>query len=234
MAIRRAEPQRSQTVMANTRLLAYSPTRLLTRPLAFRSIPGTLTPPRMTVSTAPSPRRRRKPEGPLPPNPFLVAAAAWALPGLGYWLIGARWRGLMAGITILLIYVFGLLIGGVRVIDVPGYDGLGYAYGTNPAVSGPASRFDPRQRVMPKPLTSAVFEKAWYIPQALVGPINIATSYASVQASRAGYVRSTAKLSDIGTLYSAVAGMLNLFILIDAAHRAAKARESDPRIAEKM
>lgn len=182
----------------------------------------------MTVSTAaPSPRRRRKPEGPVPPNPFAVAAAAWALPGLGYWLIGARGRALVSGITILLIYVFGLLIGGVRVIDVPGYDGLGYAYGTNPAP-------ELRGKVPAKSLMSAVFEKAWYIPQSLVGPVNIAASYASLQASRNGYVRSTAKLSDIGTLYSAVAGMLNLFILIDAAHRAAKAREGDPRLSEKM
>lgn len=154
------------------------------------------------------------------PNPFIVAVAAWALPGLGYWLIGARGRALVSGTTIVILYVLGLLIGGIRVIDVPGYDGLGFAFGTNPAV----------RQIRPKPLTTAVFEKAWYIPQSLVGPINIAASYGSLQAARAGHARSTAKLADIGTLYTAVAGMLNLFVLIDAAHRAAKSREDDPRL----
>jgi hypothetical protein len=176
----------------------------------------------MSVASAATPaRRRRTPEGPIVPSPFIVAVAAWLLPGAGYWVIGARGRAVVAGTTIVLLYVFGLLIGGVRVVDVPGYDGKGYVYGRNPSLSN----------VAPKPLGAAVAEKAWYIPQSLAGPMNLAASYASVSAARAGYVRSTGKLADIGTLYTAVAGMLNLFILIDAAHRAVKSREADPRLA---
>jgi hypothetical protein len=177
----------------------------------------------MSHGSSNPPRRRRSPEGPIAPSPFLVALVAWALPGLGYWLVGARGRALVSGITILLLYVFGLLIGGVRVIDVPGYDGRGYSLGTNPHP-------DLVAKVRPKPVLSAVFDKAWYIPQSLTGPVNIVASYASISVSRAGYVRSTARLADIGTLYTAVAGMLNLFILIDSAHRAAKSRENDPRL----
>ncbi|MFT3785587.1 MAG: hypothetical protein QM770_05410 [Tepidisphaeraceae bacterium] len=161
---------------------------------------------------------RRRPTGaPLPP-PALVAAAGWVLPGLGYWLVRERGRALVAGITILLLFVSGLLIGGVRVIDVPGYDGNGVDLRTK---RGPIAN---------RNIIQNTFDKAWYIPQLMVGPVTLGMSYFSVQLAQAHEARATAKLWDIGTLYTAVAGMLNLFILIDAAHRSAKAREKDPRL----
>ncbi|HQY88496.1 MAG TPA: hypothetical protein PK402_07545, partial [Tepidisphaeraceae bacterium] len=61
----------------------------------------------------------------LPPPAPVVALAGWIVPGLGYILIGERWRGIIAGVTIILLYVCGTLIGGVRVVDVPGYDARG-------------------------------------------------------------------------------------------------------------
>src|SRR5882724_11904983 len=57
--------------------------------------------------------------------PSLVAIAGWLLPGSGYWLLGERKRGMIVGITILSLYVAGLLVAGVRVIEVPGYDRVG-------------------------------------------------------------------------------------------------------------
>src|SRR2546428_6813112 len=52
-------------------------------------------------------------------QPYLVAVAAWALPGLGYVLIGHRARGITVGVVIVLLFVFGLLIGGARALEVP-------------------------------------------------------------------------------------------------------------------
>ena len=43
------------------------------------------------------------------------------MPGSGYLLIGQWARGITAGLTILLTFVAGIFIGGVRVVDVPGY-----------------------------------------------------------------------------------------------------------------
>ena len=51
--------------------------------------------------------------------PPIVALATWIVPGSGYWLIGQRGRSLTVGITIIILFVLGLVIGGVRVVDVP-------------------------------------------------------------------------------------------------------------------
>src|SRR6478735_8015823 len=54
-------------------------------------------------------------------SPPLVAIAGWLLPGAGYWLIGQRVRAIVVGSTIIVMFLSGLLIGGVRSIQVPGY-----------------------------------------------------------------------------------------------------------------
>src|SRR4029079_11195026 len=55
------------------------------------------------------------------PSPPLVLFAGWLLPGAGYLLLGQRARGIVVGATIILLYTSGVLIGGVRSIQVPGY-----------------------------------------------------------------------------------------------------------------
>jgi hypothetical protein len=65
---------------------------------------------------------------------------------------------------------------------------------------------------------SAVMDKPWFIGQALAGPISVA---AAVKASRLDPDNvSTSRSWELGTLYTAIAGMLNLLVVIDATHRA--------------
>ena len=59
------------------------------------------------------------------PPPPLVAVAGWLIPGAGYWLIGQHARAKIVFVGIVLLYVLGLLVAGVRVIEVPGYDAGG-------------------------------------------------------------------------------------------------------------
>jgi hypothetical protein len=144
--------------------------------------------------------------------PPVVALAGWVLPGAGYLLIGHRARSLTVCATILILFVLGLLIGGVRVIDPP------------------AS--------LDKPL-NAVLDKPWYIGQILAGPVTLVTSWigAESRAADAGslandpeelmeagryYWASHARSNEIGTLYTAIAGMLNLLTIIDSAYRAGR------------
>ena len=61
----------------------------------------------------------------------------------------------------------------------------------------------------------------------LAGPMDVAASVLSVWASRpqpglavARGARSHARTAELGVLYTAVAGMLNLLAIIDSAHRA--------------
>lgn len=119
----------------------------------------------------------------------VVALANWLVPGMGYLLIGQIARGLAVGLSILGLFVAGILIGGVHVIDPPNFV---------PGVSRVAS----------------VLQKPWYIGQFLSGAIGLYCGRIGP-----GQPASHARVSDIGTLYTAVAGMLNLIATIDAAYR---------------
>jgi len=121
----------------------------------------------------------------------VVALATWIVPGSGYWLIGQRGRALTVGITIIILFVLGMLIGGVRVVDVP-----------NGVLSSPLN---------------AVSQKPWFVGQILAGPMTIICS--SIGHDDA-YFASHSRVNEIGTLYTAVAGMLNLLAIIDASYRA--------------
>jgi hypothetical protein len=137
-----------------------------------------------------------------PPPAAIVALAGWIVPGLGYFMLGHRARAMTVGVTIVLLFAGGLLIGGVRVVDAPDF------------TSGAASQ-----------LPGRVLQKPWFIGQAMAGPIGLAAAYASQAAAASPELRdvvSHARVWEIGTLYTAVAGMLNLLAIIDAAHRAAK------------
>jgi len=123
--------------------------------------------------------------------PPIVALATWVVPGSGYWLIGQRTRAMTVGITIMVLFILGLLIGGVRVVDVP-------------------------PGVLSSPV-NAVSQKPWFVGQILAGPITLIASSIGREDS---YFASHSRVNEIGTLYTAVAGMLNLLAIIDAAYRA--------------
>lgn len=141
--------------------------------------------------------------------PPVVALAGWILPGFGYWLIGQRSRGVTIGLTIIILYISGLLIAGVRVVDVPGYTENG-------------------RKIPDSSLLNEVRQKPWSIAQVMAGPLGIASGAASVWAAQAGEdgqprgVRTHVRIPEIATLYTAVAGMLNLLAIIDAASRAGR------------
>jgi hypothetical protein len=143
-------------------------------------------------------------------SPFLVALAGWLLPGLGYWLIRQRARGVISGTAILLLFTAGIFIGGVRVVDVPGY-GEG---GRRKVDAG--GRWALISRPMP-----TVLEKPWYIGQILAGPVTLVAGRYSLEAAARQYPKGTAHMAEFGTLYCAVAGMLNLLVIMDSASRAA-------------
>ena len=130
--------------------------------------------------------------------PPLIGIAGWLVPGAGYWLIGERKRAITVGVTIVAVFVLGVLISGIRVVQAPN-------------LAGPGNMF---QRVISKP---------WFIGQVLNGPLGIGAAVISDQLAQGAYknIEAKARLAEIGTLYTAVAGMLNLLTIIDASARAA-------------
>jgi len=134
------------------------------------------------------------------PPPPVVAIAGWLVPGLGYCMLGQRLRGTVIGVTIVLLFVAGLVIGGLHVIDAP--TGL-----TIPLI----------------------FQKPWFICQIMTGPICAASSFLANHwgtyidpasgKQMIGVAFSHARVNEIGVLYTAIAGMLNLMAVIDSSYR---------------
>lgn len=165
-------------------------------------------PPNTAHTPAPSddastPRHERR--APPPPRRGVVtgvaaAAASWVLPGLGHLLTGHTARGLMLAVTLGSLWLGGLLIGGLSVVD---------------------RQADP----------------AWFLGQALIAPSLAADHYRTRRAAehRAAYPDtpggrlvpadhppfepSFGRARELGTLYTSLAGLLNLLAMIDVVYR---------------
>lgn len=174
-----------------------------------------------------------------------MAVAGWLVPGAGYWLIGERVRAVTVGVTIVLLFGLGILIGGVRAIQVPGYgeNGRKLYLAKESRREDSATVQVPREAPEgddgdaerawvledPRALLRDVGNKPWSICQVLAGPVAVAGGAWSVSASQpdgqsgqAAGVLSHSRINEIAVLYTAVAGMLNLMAIIDAAARAAR------------
>jgi hypothetical protein len=199
-------------------------------------------PPTASAQPPQSQQRLRAPAVPV------VALAAWLLPGAGYWLIGQRGRGILVGATIITLFLAGTLIGGVRAIQVPGYGEDGgrlyivkerrgttkdgkdvYTFTVREHRTGEGRPSDAWIGTNFRALLVDVGNKPWSICQVLTGPVAIAGGAGSVWASRppargedAPGVLSHSRINEIAVLYTAVAGMLNLLVIIDSAARAAR------------
>ena len=166
----------------------------------------------------------------VPPAP-VVAVAGWLLPGAGYLLIGQRARGITIGTCILGLFILGLLIGGVRVMEVPGYNTETGKRQIDAATHLWVLQAAPLNEVRNKP---------WSLPQLMTGPVAIAAGAWSVIAAEPDPARhgqpqgalTHARLNEIGSLYLSVAGLLNLMVIIDAAHRAVHLAERRAAAAE--
>jgi hypothetical protein len=197
-------------------------------------------------------------------SPLLVGLIAWLIPGSGYFLLRERLRAVAVFFSVVILFILGILIGGIRIMDPPGWGQYGYQIQiVEHPINGhyELSRFDPISREQTtKPslegdriLASALFnsptsevgEKPWYVGQILCGPITLIASAISVAEARPdenaisaygpiglapveSVPASHSRSWEIGTLYTAVAGMLNLLAVIDSTFLAATPAEETP------
>jgi hypothetical protein len=105
------------------------------------------------------------------------------------------------GICVVALFVLGVLIAGVAVVDPPSLSSAGGG--------GPF-------RIVGQRFCAS----AWFLGQGLTGPLGLISAWIG-QGVANDYPAAKARLGEIGTLYTAVAGMLNLLAIIDASHRAA-------------
>jgi len=146
---------------------------------------------------------------------WLAYLLAWALPGLGHWWLGERRRAVLAGGSVIGLFAAGLLIGGLDSVDQ--------------REDGP-----------------------WFLAQAWNGPIAFLADFGNEQVLKSGRVGelvpspapasapgappgqtmvSTLKgigvVNDVGTLYIALGGLMNLVVMLDATARARRASEEE-------
>ena len=133
-----------------------------------------------------------------------AAVAAWLVPGLGHFLAGHTQRGIILLVCIGGLWLSGLLIGGISVVQYRANDGS---------------------------------VRPWYLGQALIAP-SIAVEYTHdrYRARYAGrepraddpdppYEPAYGRAYELGTLYTALAGLLNLLAIIDIAYREPRSTE---------
>jgi hypothetical protein len=173
------------------------------------------------------------------------------IPGGGYFLIGERTRAITSGVAIVALFLAGILVGGIRIMDPPGWGQYGYMTQLvqrfdrrHQQLADDYSRIEPSsadesrepsdddrdQPAGPALLRQPIAElgdKPWYVGQILCGPLTLLASAVSVSAAHPApgsgletWPSSHSRSWEIGALYTAVAGMLNLLVIIDSAHRA--------------
>jgi len=133
----------------------------------------------------------------LPPQP-LAAALGWVLPGLGHMRNGEVRRGWFVMLGVLGLYLLGVLVGGVDCVD--------------------------RRE-----------DFLWFLAQAGAGPIAFATDALNTMLLKGGRVgellttmqpdgsmaqvssfKGVGAVADVGTLFTAMAGLMNVAAVLDA------------------
>lgn len=133
------------------------------------------------------------------------ALCGWLIPGLAHVLIGEKRRGAIVGVTIALLWLLGLLIGGVGVIDRH-TSGIMY-YGQIMLAPGVAVDIA-MQRYFRAPLREfALRQPSPYAPH--------------------HYQPSFGRPNEQGVLYTSLAGWLNLLALLDVLARPVGVKRRD-------
>ena len=130
---------------------------------------------------------------------LVPAIAAWVLPGLGHILIGEKKRGIILMVSILFIWLMGLLIGGISVFNRELY----FPWYLGQMLLGPSVIV---LQIQPMLVSG--------IQDILPGPQN-------VYQPAYGFPESQA------LFYTAVAGLLNLIAIIDVLYREPHQQRAD-------
>lgn len=190
-----------------------------------------------------------------PPVQPVAAIAAFAFPGAGHALLGETRRAILIAAGVLGLFFGGIFIGGVDVVDrkedFVWFLGQGLvgpiAFGTdyyhqnhlkvrNP--NGSRRSAEPFEVRDPKTGLAAIARRpetgepvplmtsdGKYILDPATGQPKMGSA-----ASRPPNSKSVGRVNELGTLMSAVAGMLNLICIVDASHRhrARRTRKETP------
>ena len=155
-------------------------------------------PPNPAPGSAPAPAPGPRGLG-FPGVHLLAVALAWVFPGLGHLILGRRDRGLVLAAAITSVYLAGIAIGGIAVIDRRDHP----AWFVSQALIAPSFLIDRHHQAVRDAATRAT------------GRRPDATGAADSDLYRPAFGRA----QEQGTLYTAAAGLLNLLAMLDAVSR---------------
>lgn len=144
--------------------------------------------------------------------PFLLG---WALPGLGHWWLGERRRAVFVGVGVLGMFAGGLLIGGLDAVDQK-EDGPWFLA---QAWNGPIAF-----------IVDAANEgllKTGRIGELMPSPAPPSAPGGPPVEIRVSTLKGIGVVNDVGMLYIALGGLMNLVAMLDAAHRARRRAEEE-------
>ena len=163
-------------------------------------------------------------------NPH-AAIAGWLVPGLGHLILGQKRRGIVLCVSILLLWLAGILIGGISVID---RHDRGEPPDNAPSLRSQSWWFYGQAMIAPSLLVD-------YIRSSMTNSHAIKTGHpddpnprslllpqrGSDIESAPPYEPSFGRVAEQGTLYTALAGMLNLLAMIDVLYCDPRARRQE-------
>lgn len=167
-------------------------------------------------------------------NPIAgIAAIVW--PGAGHLLRGERRRGVLIGAGVLGLFMGGMLIGGIDVVDseedfpwfIPQALVGPIAFGTDYVHQRYFKVVAIGEQVSPDGRRMAVEKRRTAYPHEVRDPSGHAASAPSPSVPPPN-IKSLSKTNELGTLFGTIAGMLNVIAVVDAAFPTARRRSSKP------
>lgn len=151
-----------------------------------------------------------------------AAVAAWVLPGAGHFLHGERRRALLIAVGILGLTIMGLFIGGIDCVDRR-EDPIWFAGQVlvGPIVLGvdqmnqTVGKVRDRVNIRTRSGVQQVDKYRSPRPDEVRNP-ETGEARAAAAGERPLLTKSLGRMNELGTLFIAVAGMLNLIAIIDA------------------
>lgn len=146
----------------------------------------------------------------------ITGISAWIFPGLGHLLLGARWRALAVGGAVWTMAIGGVLVGGIDVIDSK-EDRWWFVLqaGVGPAVFS----IDALHQRSLKGLSRGELRMPGPGERVVREPDGAGNTRRVIVRDQRGpaSMRSLGRANEIGSLYVAAAGLLNVMAIIDCA-----------------
>lgn len=167
-------------------------------------------------------------------EPFQPAAALLAVifPGLGHFYLGQVRRGVLVTAGVMGLYLTGLLVGGIQCVDRkdnyiwflgqalvgPMTFGLDYVHQERLKVVVPDNRGGDRRRE-PYPHEARDPRTGRAVSIAVIDGVPTAKTAdgTTIAPAYPSYVKAVPRSNELGTLFTTIAGFLNVIVVIDAA-----------------